>query len=75
MYSWMHVLEPVSKDHNFRCTRRLKQRLTAQSVMQKSVVACATKRLSSSRIVRINFSNAQLSHKPNKGYSGFPDNF
>ncbi len=50
MYSKINVLEPVSKAYAFGCTRRLKQYSTTYSVMQKSMVACATKRQSCNRI-------------------------
>ncbi len=50
MYSKINVLEPVSKTYVIGCTRRLKQDSTTYSVMQKSMVACTTKRQSCSRI-------------------------
>ncbi len=50
MYSKINVLEPASKAYVFGCTRRLKQHSTTYSVIQKSMVACATKRQSYSRI-------------------------
>ncbi len=51
MCSSIRGLKPVSNAYVLGCKKRLKQYSTAlNSVMQKSVVACATKRLSSSRI-------------------------
>ncbi len=50
MYFRMHVPEPVGKFYVFGCTKRLKHHSTIYSAMQKSVVDCAEKTMSSSRV-------------------------
>ncbi len=50
MYFKMNVLGPVRKAYLFGCTGRLKQHSTTYSVMKKSMVVCATKKLPCSRI-------------------------